>query len=124
MKRGLDFGGFGIGVFLEEGDTGHDHASGTKTALESVGVDEGLLDGVELAALFEAFDGCNRFALDSFERGEAGACGDAGDEDRAGTALPFPTAVFGAGKIEFVAQDVEEWSLWIALDGACDAVYG
>ena len=99
----MGISGFGVGVFLEEGDTGHDHASGTEAALESVGVDECLLDGVEPAVLFETFDGCNCFALDGFERGEARACGDVGDEDHAGTALPFPTAVFGASEIKFVA---------------------
>src|ERR1700733_1257124 len=57
---GVVVGGDGL---VEERRGGHDLAGGAVAALESIVLEEGLLDGVELAVLREAFDGGDFAAL-------------------------------------------------------------
>jgi hypothetical protein len=53
----------GVGVVLEEGIGGHDEAGGAVAALARVGVEHGLLKGVERTVLGQGFDGGDRAAF-------------------------------------------------------------
>ena len=118
-----DFGGVGIGITLEEPDAAHDHAWGAVSALKGAGIDERLLDGVQPAIFLQALDRGDWFTDGGAGGNLAGASRLAANQHRAGAALPFPAAVLAAGEPEFIAQDVEERSLRIVMNGVALAVY-
>src|SRR5882724_7053005 len=105
-----------VALFLEEGKSGHDHAGGAVGALHGAGVEEGLLEGVEAALLFEALDGGDFSPPDSADGGAAGTDREAIEQDGAGAALAFAAAVFGAGEAEVVAKDAEQGAFAIDVD--------
>jgi len=106
LERLHDVGGIGMRILLQQSDAAHDETRGAVGALKSVVVDEGLLDGMKLAVLFEALDGKDGFA-GSVSNGElAGTAGSAVDEDGARAALAFAAAVLGAGEAKLFAEDV------------------
>src|SRR5689334_18556594 len=74
-QRLADLGGRGVGGAVEEGDAGHDEAGNTVAALQGRLVHERLLDGVELVAAGDPFDGGEVPAGDAADRGDAGADG-------------------------------------------------
>jgi hypothetical protein len=65
----------------------HHHAGGAVAALEGLRVMEGLLDGMQLAVLAEAFDGGDLLALAAEGRHQAGVEGMAVQPHRAGAAV-------------------------------------
>lgn len=116
-----------VGVAAEECDGGEDHGWGTEAALEGGVVEEGLLDGVELAGRGESFDGGDG-AADLCGGSEAGADGFAIDQNGASAALAFAAAELGTGEFEMVAEGVEEGDLGrevglaaLSIDGEIDA---
>lgn len=46
------------------------------------------------------------------------------NKDRASAALPFAAAIFGAGQIQFVAQDPEQRSFRVRLNASALTVDG
>jgi hypothetical protein len=74
------------------------------------------LEEMESAVLIDAFDGPDGTPPDVADEGLARAGGFTIDEDRAGTALAFPTAVLGAGEVEVLAQDAQQAPLGISVD--------
>ena len=46
-----------MGILAQEADARHDHAAGAIAALHGAGLEEGLLERVQLAVLLEALDG-------------------------------------------------------------------
>src|SRR4030042_6120694 len=88
---GPDFRIGWIGISVQEGLGGHDHAGDTKTALDGMFFHKGLLKGMEIPGGSQAFQGGNLTALNGTNRQTAGGYGLAVDQDRAGPAL-FQTA--------------------------------
>jgi hypothetical protein len=106
--QGLDDVGRGwTGVFLKQGDAAHDQAGGAVGALKRAGIEEGLLDGMKLAVLLEAFDGEDGFASGVTDGELAGTARRAIDQHRAGATLTFAAAVLGACETKLLAEDVE-----------------
>jgi hypothetical protein len=107
-RFGTDGAG-GAGFHLgDAGDGGADLARGAVTALEGVVLDEGGLDGRQLSALRDAFDGRDLRALVHDRQGQAGIDAAAVDEDGAGAALATVAAFLGAGQAEYFTQGVEQ----------------
>src|SRR5215467_9245962 len=96
----LDLGLGGTRVLLQESDTAHDHAGSAVGTLEGFGLEEGLLNEMEAARLFEAFDGGNGFSRGSGNQSDAGATRRAVQQNRAGAALSLAATVFGAREAE------------------------
>ncbi len=92
-----DFARGGIGVLPQEGDAGHDHATGAVAALHRADFHERFLEGMQLAVLIQPFDGGDFFAGDRADGCDARAGGCSIDQHRARAALAFAAAVLGAG---------------------------
>ena len=116
-----DFAGRRVRFLRQEGEAADDHSGSAVGALKGFEIEEGLLDGMEFAIFFEAFD-CGDWLHYFAERDLAGAPGRAADQDRAGAALPFSAAVFCAGEAEFVAENGEEAGIGIGMDWVFGAV--
>ncbi len=98
----------GIGLAVEQSLGGHDEAWRADAALERGFFEEGLLEGVELVAMGEPFDG-GYFTAGGFHRQHAARIDDAAvDEDRAGPTVAVVAAFLGAGQADFVAEHFEE----------------
>src|SRR5205814_1109975 len=104
-----------VGAGVEEGQGGHDHARGAVAALESLVVEERLLQGVEAAVLLQALDSEDVFAEGVAERGNAGAHGLVVKEDGARAALALGAAVLAAGQVQVLAQDDEEGHIAVSV---------
>src|ERR1700677_1023433 len=106
---------------------GEDHAGGADAALSSSCFEEALLDGVELFADCEAFDGGDLRAFGLQDGDEAGVDQIAIHQDGTGAALAFAAAFFCSSEMEVFAEDVEETlhrrsfgGFFVAVDGASD----
>src|SRR5262245_52901141 len=95
-------------MFFEQRRTGHDERWRAEPALLSVVVPERLLDRVELAVLFESFDGPNLLALRLDGQRRAGIDRLAVHDHRAGAASGAVADPLGAGDVQIVAQRVEQ----------------
>ena len=96
--------GDGLGFSREERDAADDHSRSAIGALEGVGIEEGLLHGVELAIFFQAFDGgdwLHYFA----EEDLAGAAGEP-PSGPCTAACPSPQPCFRAGETEPSAEQL------------------
>lgn len=70
--------------------------------------EEGLLEGVELIAAGETFDGADLAALDFHAEDETGGDDAAVEFDRAGAAVAIAAALFGAREADDIAEAFEE----------------
>ena len=107
---------------FEQGDGGADLARGAVAALEAVVLEEGGLDGVEVVAVREAFDGGDFGSVGRDGEGEAGVDAAAVDEDSAGSALAVVAALLAAGECEVFAQSVEKRGAGVEREGVGYAV--
>src|SRR5258708_5913910 len=117
-----DVGIAGAGILLQQRHASDDHARCAVAALHGVGFDEGLLQRVQTAVLLDPFDCRDLFALRFAERSDAAPYGRAVQKHGTGAALTFAAAVLGSGKVEFIAEYVEEGAFGIALDAMPGAV--
>ena len=113
----------GVGVALEQRQRRHDHAGRAIAALHGVGVQKGLLQGVQAAVLLEAFDGLYLLVRRDTDLRDAGARRLAVQQYRAGPALAFAAAVLAARQIQVVAQHLEQAPLCVCLNPAGRAVH-
>src|SRR5215510_78496 len=95
-------------MFFEQRRTGHDEAWRAEPALLRVVVPERLLDRVELAVLFESFDGPYLLALRLDGQRRAGVNRLAVNDHRACAASGAVADAFGPGDVQVVAQRVEQ----------------
>ena len=109
-------------MFLEEVVGGEDHTRGADAALRTAGGEEALLNGMEVGWAAEAFDGEDGGGVNLEEGDEAGVDEVAVEEDGAGAALAFAAALFGAGEVEVLAENVKETFKGWGGDGARLAV--
>src|SRR5262249_54775236 len=98
----------GLGVLVQEGIAGHQHAGRTVSALQPVLGHEAFLQGMELAVLLEPFHRHELLApgLDGEQRARLHR--PPIHQDRAGAAVGGVAADVGAGQPEHVAQHVHE----------------
>jgi hypothetical protein len=95
-------------AFFDQGHRRHDLAGRTEAALETVMVDEGLLDRVQRIAVRQPLDGRDLTAVDGGGKHHAGIHPPAIEVDGAGAALAEIAALLGAGEAEPLAQGVEQ----------------
>ena len=115
--HGADDFRFGwIGLFPQKSDARHEHAGRAVAALHCAGIEECLLERMQLAVVFKAFDGFDFAAADSADGGDAGAGGNAIKQDGAGATLGLAATVFAAGEIQIVAQNAEETAFAIGIE--------
>ena len=107
-ERLADVGLGGLRVAREQVVARDDQARGAEAALDRAGVDERLLDRVQLARRREPLDGHDLAALGLRGQHEAGADQRAVEVDRAGAALALLARVLGARQAEPLAQRVEQ----------------
>src|SRR5205823_8791922 len=91
-------------VAIEVGFGAHQEAGGAEAALEPAGLDEGALEGVELAVDGEALDRRDGVAFGLGGEHQARVDGQAVDQDRAGAAVAVAAAFLGAEEAQLVAQ--------------------
>src|SRR4030095_13975316 len=119
----------GGGVAPQQVVGGDDQPWGAEAALDGPGLDEGLLDRVEVVAGGEALDGDDLGPLGLAGQDQAGADQHPIQVDRAGPALALLAGVLGAWQAEALAQHVEQALALpdvvgvarLAVDGAGDA---
>src|SRR5262249_9138546 len=92
-------------ILPEKRYAAHDHSGRAVGALKSLGVEKSLLNRVEAAGLFEAFDGDDGFSSRCRDRRNARTSRRAVEQNRARAALAFAAAVFAAGQAEMVAEN-------------------
>src|SRR5579864_3817160 len=97
-----DFHRTRIWISLQESDAAHDHSRGAIRALECAGVQKRLLDGVQMPVFFESLDCHNGLPRSRAHGNLARSSRRAADQHSAGTALPFPAAVFAAGQSKLI----------------------
>src|SRR5690348_10887308 len=98
----------GVGVLLEKLPHHQDESRCAESALECTGLDECLLDGVELVALGEPFDRLHLGAVGKDGQEQARRNRFRIDDDRAAPAQTLAAAFARATQIELVLQDVDE----------------
>src|SRR6266702_4601388 len=98
----------GADWLLEQGDGAHDLATGAVAALVAVMLNKSSLHGMQIAGLTEAFDGGDLVTLVHQSKGETAV--DAPSIHMHGTraALAMIAALFCAGKVDPLAQCVEQ----------------
>jgi len=93
----------GIGIFLKERDAADNHSRRAVRTLKRTLIEECLLHGMKLAALFEAFNGDDGFPGGIVNGELARTPRRAIQKYGAGTALPFAATVFRSGEAELFA---------------------
>eukprot|EP01132_Coremiostelium_polycephalum_P020033 gene20034-23819_t len=121
-QLGAHLGFAGVGIAVEQGLGGHDHAVEAVAALGGLFIDEGLLHRVRGLAGAEAFEGDDVAAHGTRQGEDAGTCSHAVDDHRAGAALPQAAAVFGAVELQVIAQDQQQRGVGHCADFAGVAV--
>jgi hypothetical protein len=109
LKRLLDFWLGRRGIFSKQGHAGQDHSRGAVTALHGIALNEGFLYRMQTIAVGDAFNGCDLLACHTGDGGDARAVWNAIDQNRAGSALALTASVLGAGEIQLIPQNEEQW---------------
>jgi hypothetical protein len=103
-----NFGVGRLGISLEKANAAHDHSRGAEGALESAGIEKGLLHGMRAAVFFQTFDGGYRFTGDSTDGNHAGTLWGSTDQHGTGSALSLSAAILTARQPEFITEDGKE----------------
>src|SRR5262249_16658273 len=119
----LNLLGSRIGVLVQECLAGHDKSGSAETALLGVIVDKSLLHRVQSLPGQQAFD--RRYLLSlSFDcQHRARINGFAIDDHRTGTARSAVAHAFSAGKVQIVAQRIQQRDAWFHLNRLGLSVY-
>ena len=111
----------GLGIFGEEGGSGHELAGLTVAALGDVEFTPSFLEGMGSIGR-EALDGDDGLAADAGDRSHAGLDGLTAYMDGAGAALADAATEFGANEVEVIAEHPQERGLGSHVHGAGLAV--
>ena len=103
-----NFRGAGIGIFLQQGHTAYDHSGSAICALKCALIEKCLLHGMQLAVVFETFNGDDGFSRSVIHRKLARSPRHAIQQDGAGTALAFTATVLGSGQPKLFAQGKQQ----------------
>ena len=102
----------------------HNHARRTDAALRSSAFKKRLLYRVQNAVLSKPLDRAQSSSLGLEHGNQAAIYQFTIHEHGAGTALSFAAALFGSGKAQFGAQDVEQPLHGINRHGMSDTIHG
>ena len=105
-----DVCGCGVGFSVQQAFRRHDLAGCTKSALQAIFLDKGLLDRMELTVLFQGFDGFDRFAVVIYGQGHTGVKGAGFDQDGTGPASAFIAPSFRSGEAQVFSQSIQKRS--------------
>ena len=107
---------------IQKSGGAQDHSGGAETALDGSIIEERLLEGREVVFRGNSFDGGDLSAFTLAGQDQAGVYRPAVKNDGTGTAFADPATFFGAGKVEFFPEEVEEAEGGIDAEGVGDAV--
>ncbi len=127
-KRFADLVLAGLDRRVQQGFGRHDQAGDAKSALDCTILQERLLHRVQLTALLQALDRCDRTTVPFNRQRNTAQHGLATFTiDRANTTTAGCAAAFRTGQPDFIAQHVEQGFIWryrqfvlVAVDGQCD----
>src|SRR5204862_7550748 len=88
-----NFRGAGSGIFLQQGHTAYDHSGSAIRALKRALIEKCLLHGMQLAVVFETFDGDDGFSRSVIHGKLAGSPRRAIQQDGARATMTFAAAV-------------------------------
>ena len=88
------------GIFIHQSNGSDDHARGTITALKNIRLQKCLLYLMKFPVLFQTFHSNDFFTLKAGNRGNARRQGRTVHQYLTCPADPFPTTIFGSGKIQ------------------------
>jgi len=108
FERAADLGLARLRRLLEKPDAPQNHARSAVAALQSVSFQESFLHRMQFAVLRQTLNGRDFFAGHHRHARHAGSDGRAFDQDGARAALSLAAPVFGAGELEFVAENPEQ----------------
>ena len=112
----IDVGIGWLGFSFEKGCGRHDHSRLAIAALRHLMLEPGLLHLGKLAIFFQAFDGLHFLFANCTDRINTRALGLAIDQHRAGAALRYTAAIFGAGEPQLLADCPEQRRRRIHID--------
>ena len=112
----IDVGIGWLGFSFEKGCGRHDHSRLAITTLRDLMLKPGLLHLGKLAIFFQAFDGLHFLLANGTDWINTRALGLAIDQHRAGAALRYTTAIFGACESELLADCLEQGRRRIHID--------
>src|SRR5260370_10416438 len=118
-----DLGLGGVRSLFQQAHGGDDHAGRAIAALHGVGLDEGFLQRMQAAVLFQAFYSGDLFSGHRDSARNARPHGRSIDEDRARSALALAAAILAAGEFQFVAQDPEEHTVRVDFEAVPLLIY-
>ena len=99
----------------DERDSGHDLSWRAVSALESILIDEGLLDGMKCSVLGKTFDGRDLGPFGGGGEDKAGVHAPPIQMHGAGAALSEIAALLGARQLQVLAQEIEQGSARVDL---------
>ncbi len=108
FKPLFDFGLRRVGVLGQQRLGGNNHAGCAEAALAAAGVDEGRLDGVQVAVIGHAFDGRDLGVLEALHLQQARLLGNAVDQHQAVAAVVGAAAVLAARQPQVIAQILQQ----------------
>ena len=99
-----NFRGAGIGIFLQQGHTAYDHSGSAIRTLKRALIEKCLLYGMQLAVVFETFNGDNGFSRSVADGELAGSSRHTVQQDGASATLAFTATVLGSGQSKLFTQ--------------------
>ena len=105
-----------VRLFIKQTNDAHNHAGRAIAALESAFSKESFLNWMQFLAFAEAFDCDDGFFVGIGNGSETRGNAFAVQENGAGAALAFATAVLGAGELEILAKDIKQRAFGIGGD--------
>ena len=113
-----------LGVTLQQGLGGHDHAGGAEAALEAVLLPEAFLERVHASGASNALDRLDAGAVGLDGEHRTALEGAPVHDHGAGAAAGGIAADVGAGEGQLLADEVDEQEARLDLDGVRGAVDG
>ena len=119
-----DFGSAAGMAFTEERNSGKNLPWRAITALEGIGIDEGLLHGMQPVVFRQTFDGGYCLAFGHGRQPQARLDASPVGQHCAGAAGALITAFLGAGKAQLFSQSVKQGDPRIKPEGVVFAIDG
>ena len=107
---------------MQKSGGAQDHSGGAETALDGAIVEKRLLEGVQSIFRGDSFYSGDLTTFTLASQDQAGVYRPTVKNDGTGTAFANPAAFFGAGKVEFFPEEVEEAEVGGDAKGVGDAV--
>jgi hypothetical protein len=112
-----------IRVFLQQRDAADDHSGSAISALKRALIDKSLLNGMELAVLFESFNGDDGFSRRVTNLKLARSPRGAIQQNGAGATLTFTATVLDSSQAKLLAQRKKQRAVRLGCKRASLSVY-